>query len=149
MIKLMPNHLQIVQDRLPNATWSSLVSLTSRFGLSNSEWNLLLLTKNHGYYVAPTLDFIVELIRIDSKYAALSFGLHGGPNEVIFGNWLHEVMKRTGCTKSYAYLFEWEIQEAKCLENIGFTCEAVFREHVHTRDGYQDLHVYGLLGVDR
>lgn len=146
MIQLMPNHLPVVRDRLPNATWSSLISLTSRLGLSNSEWDALLSVPNHSYYVAPTLDFLVELTRVDIKYAALSFSLHGVPDENVFGTWLQNAMIKTGCSKAYGYLFDWETQEAQGLKRLGFECEAVFREHVYTRDGYQNLLVYGLLG---
>lgn len=146
MIKLTPNHLPLIQEQLPYITWSSLISLTSRFGLSNSEWNALLSTPNHSYYVAPTLDFLVELTRVDIKYAALSFSLHGVPVENVFGTWLQDAMKKTGCSKAYCYLFDWETREAKGLERLGFEREAVFREHIYTRDGYQNLLVYGLLG---
>lgn len=149
MIKLLPDHLPIVQDRLPDATWGSLISLTSRFGLSNSEWDALLSMPNHGYYVAPTLDFIVELTRVDIKYAALSFSLHGVPAENVFGTWLKNAMEKTGCSKAYGYLFDWEKREAEGLERLGFEREAIFREHVQTRDGYQNLLVYGLLGALR
>ena len=149
MIKLMPNHFPVVRDRLPAATWSSLISLTSRSGLSNSEWDALLSMPNHAYYIAPTLDFLVELTRVDVKYAALSFSLHGAPTENIFGTWLKNTMEKTGCSKAYGYLFDWETREAQGLERLGFEREAIFREHVYTRDGYQNLLVFGLLGALR
>ena len=140
--------MPLVQARLPEIMRRSLISLTSRFGLSNSEWNALLASPSHGFYVSSTLDLLIEITRVDKKFAALSFSLHGMPTVIHFGPWLRDVMEKTGCSKAYAYIFDWETRESEGLKQLGFECEVVFREHVHTRDGYQNLLVFGLIEAE-
>jgi len=149
MMRLTPEHLPSVRKRLPHIARGSLVTLTSRFGLSESEWTALLSKTDHDFYVAPAFDCLVELTRVNTAQASLNFSLHGAPSPEILMTWLQRCCMAASCTKIYCFLFEWETLEAQCLEQLGFEREAVLRSHIHTRNGYQNLSVYGRLEVGR
>lgn len=125
---------------------SSFVALSSAHGFSESELRSMLSEASSGYFVSPDNgNLIVSIHDMDFEHGQSRIQICANDACEAPDAFLKHLMQTHGIHRVTSYVFPQETCEIKILTALGFTREAVFREHFFTGGSYSDIVIYGLM----
>lgn len=146
-MKLASQHdLEWILQTHRNRSKSSFVALSTIHGYSASELEQILSGPNHSMFQqAGEGTLLLSVHDLDAEGGQARIQLCACEHSKVPSLFLHMLMKQHNLKKLSSFVFPEETHEQSILKAIGFSQEAVFREHVYMAGSFRDLLVFSLL----
>jgi hypothetical protein len=140
------DHAVLLAERLRQRSGSSYMTLLSSHGFSLTEVAVLL-GQAKSSYMRMTADecLLLSLFDLDTTSRQARLQLCSAGNPVPPVAFVDQLVRQNALARIVSHVFADEYVEIALLQAMGFQQEAVFREHLYTNGGHQDVIVYGRL----
>lgn len=138
-----PADLDTLAVRLGEVSQHSFVVLASLYGYSRTELDCELSAEGNGLYVDDGEKLLTRICDVDLEQASLRVQFCGEAQADRVDAALRRLCAGMGIERIYSYLFPWEAREIALLAGLGFSREAVLREHVQFKGQLCDIEIYG------